>query len=369
MQTCSGVRDLFVKLLINLLIYFIYSNSWGSKEDTNAKQEELVKEVDEDEVKEEEAEEEDEEEEEDVLLEEEEEEEEKKKKRRKEKPKKRKRNPLLPSIIYAGHRQLLPLDHWLRSFGQSRRCCPIDYYDNKKNEVRRSFFTTKKIDENKNPSAIWVDEDTINGKPFCNSKCCGNEKITFGGEKIVWNDQSDVVNLQTFLYYHHCDYRRCIPYKRITNAEYLRDGCIAKDLNKKRNQRKNEKESNIQKPLSIQEKGTVKSVNGVKGIWAFASLPYCDICENICYDPFHVFKNVIFYIFSYLLGKRIMSLQVRNFCRNTLSHPSLTASNSGAVWELGQSDYKNIEKLYFKSVVLSKGTVIIRFIDIILQII
>lgn len=197
--------------------------------------------------------------------------------------------------------------------------------------------------------------------------------------------------MKNFLYYHHCDYRSYVPYSRVSNEIYMRDGLKAAEINKeinRKSKKRNEKrkEEICQQNLAI--KDTRKAINGVKGVWAFADLPYVDISDNICYDPFHVFKNVINYIFGYIEGERQFSNRVRLFCRNTSSHPSLkkisnnsenndskssdskTKKNSGKkkidkkqnrrekkeipIWELKAAQIKNLEKM-LNSIVLPTG--------------
>jgi hypothetical protein len=237
------------------------------------------------------------------------------------------------------------MTHYLRLFGQSGKCCPAGYYDNKQDEVRESYIDEATIRKNSNPSPNILSYKEVAKL----DKCCGNLVIEYKGELDHYNGP-DIAEFKKYLCYHHLDLRPFIEYKRITNAQYIDDGSRALLANKSTRKRKtHELEANT---LSI--KCNEKSVNGVKGIWPFAFLPYCCICENICYDPFHVFKNIIVYLFLYITGKRKMSAAVKHFCLNTLSHPSVNSS-SGPVWELSEAKVKSIENDFFKSVVISKG--------------
>lgn len=262
----------------------------------------------------------------------------------------RKPNPLFPSLTYAGHRRLLPMTHYLRLFGQSGKCCPSGYYENSQDKVRESYFEEDIIIKTPNPPPKILNYRDVARL----NKCCGKQEVLFNNELDQFNG-TDIADFKTCLYYQHCDYRPFVEYKRISNDKYIEDGNKAilanKSTAKKRKQDEYLYEHNT---LSIKDKGTVKNVNGVKGIWPFASLSYCDICENICYDPFHVFKCIIVYYFQFITGKRTIGDRVKKFCRKTLSHPSLN-SKSGAMWEIGEANINTIEKKYLRSVVLSKG--------------
>ena len=311
----------YTKILYSNLLLILLSSSWGSKEEAKTKEE--LEEI----------------------------------KKEKEKMKKegkkwtRKPNPLFPNITYAGHRRFLPLTHFLRSIGQSQQCCPVDYYNNKLDKVRESYFDEETINKNPQPTPKrLIDVKEINRL----NKCCGTQEITFNSEFIYYNGK-EVADLIASLYFHHMDFRAVVEYQRISNNTYIEDGKKAIQANKLRKEKKarKRKHENVveHNTLSIKE-DTDNHVNGVKGVWPFASLLYCDICENICYDPFHVFKNIIAYYLAFLLGKRTISDRVKNFCYKTLSHPK------GAIWEIGDSNSTNIEKKYLKSVVLSKGDLI-----------
>ena len=257
---------------------------------------------------------------------------------------------MLPSIVYAGHRRLLPLNHWLRSVGQKHQCCPEDYYNNKCDEVRKSFFDLNEPQNLKTESKLMLPKFILKMET-----CCGKQLLEESGIQngfVVYEDS--ILDLKEYLYYHFGDFRPYVPYSRISNATYIEDGKKAEELNEKSKSRKRKNDLN-KSVLSVNDGGTTKSINGVKGRWAFATLPYVDIAENLCYDPFHVFKNVITYYFSYILGKRSMSNKVRKFCRNTLCHPSLYDSESGAIWELSKSTAISIENEYFKSIIFPKG--------------
>ena len=89
----------------------------------------------------------------------------------------RKKNTLLPSMCYAGHRQLLPMTHWLRMFGQSGKCCPKGYYDNKLDVVSKSFCDEEAMKKNPESISKCLDYEQV---ADIEQKCCGEENIEFG---------------------------------------------------------------------------------------------------------------------------------------------------------------------------------------------
>jgi len=253
---------------------------------------------------------------------------------------------LLPSMIYAGHRCMLPMTHWLRLFGQSGQCCPILYYHNKSNKVRESFIKSGNVSLPLIYDCKRLEE--------MKHKCCGNTIIEYGTKFTFYCDESDIHSLKDYLYYHHCDLRPYVPYRRISNDQFLEDAKRAHEENSKPVNRKRKTHKSKKNALSIKDRSKEKSVNGVKGIWAFAVLAYVNISRSLSYDSFHTFKNIITYLLHLITGKRTMKPIVRTFCKNTASHPSLY-SQTGAIWQLSKAATLNIENRFFKSVVLSKS--------------
>lgn len=174
---------------------------------------------------------------------------------------------------------------------------------------------------------------------------CNNEPVLLHNYELTIQS---IVDLKQYLYYHHCDYRSYTPYKRVSNEIFVKDGIKASNANKLRTAAKK------------------VSVNGVKDVWAFAKLPYVDVSENICYDPFHVMLNVVTYIYKYLLGKRGIGVESRRFCHSTSSHPCLyklgtkvVEYNTKPIWELTQTQNAKIENSYLSAVVFPIGKTIL----------
>lgn len=250
---------------------------------------------------------------------------------------------MLPAATYAGHRRLLPRDHYLRSWGQSGKCCPELYYSDV--DVLESSF----LSSEQQPARQTKDLSRIQNK-------CDNEDIVLENGYLTLSNQA-IVDLKKFLFYHHCDYRSYVPYERVNNETYIKDGKSAAAQQALVNERNREFSNST---LSVKKKGKVINVNGVKDIWAFSNLSYVDVSENVCYDPFHVFCNIINYILKYLTGERKINDKAKDFCRNTLCHPRVYNSSSSGdkvkeIWELTEAETKEIEEKFLKKVILPLG--------------
>ena len=84
--------------------------------------------------------------------------------------------PILKKVCHFGHRNILPLKHYLRTRGQSTKCCPENYYSDFKNEFNSfetlSFCPSAKgmrIDSNMNDLQICDKENRNFVYNFLNS--------------------------------------------------------------------------------------------------------------------------------------------------------------------------------------------------------
>jgi hypothetical protein len=109
---------------------------------------------------------------------------------------------------------------------------------------------------------------------------------------------------RSFLYYHHLDYRKFVPYQRETHENIMNDGFKAEQLVRKSD----------------------KHIHGVKRRWYFYAINYIRIDRGISYDPFHVLANNVKYVFMLMLGLRTMKESTIEFCKNTNSHPLIWSS-------------------------------------------
>lgn len=207
---------------------------------------------------------------------------------------------------YQGHRHLLPLRHYLRMYGQSRKCCPDCYFTNQEDRNKNIRCWQEELLEcfpsDKQPEARWVEDlkdikvlnpcDQIHKKAIY--RYLGDADATF-----EWFNPSPYLpwRFRDYLFYHHCDFRPYHPYKRVCNEEYRSYGVKA-----------------------IENR---KPYRGSKGVWIFEHLPYAKVEENICYDPFHCLYDIAKNLLTFINGSRAVSRSTIMYCKVTKCHPSL----------------------------------------------
>jgi hypothetical protein len=151
-----------------------------------------------------------------------------------------KEQPIFSSVSYGGHRLLLPIRHYLRSIGQTKQCCADGYYDNNnKDVIIDSYFLPKLNKETIVPRTFHFTNRRDNDaqkERTCkeNWVCCQlnfdkhynflrNNKRKYS----EFNKKYDLCVLTKYLYYHNCDYREQVVYRRVSNELYLKDGIEA----------------------------------------------------------------------------------------------------------------------------------------------
>jgi len=271
------------------------------------------------------------------------------------------REVLKKSSLY-DHRRMLDYDHILRSFGQSRKCCPADYYQVREPEPletdgrykalmlpyqdpkQSQLFKTWCLVANPNdpfPVPTGVVESikrllTSNPPPFkCYSKCfkAKNFMSLFGN----------------YMYFAHANYMKRVEYNRVSNNTYLYH---AREFHRKVENK------------SFDITNQAQHVNGVREAWEFARLSYTDFQRHVCWDPFHVFMDVCGNILHNLAGKRLTSKSITIF-RNTACHLSLWLSCPRTRSQHGipsspayvlSIDAKNRADAYMACLLLPQGT-------------
>jgi len=197
--------------------------------------------------------------------------------------------------VVEGGRYLLPLNHFLRAYGQSLQCCPQDqYFSEDLNETLQegSFGLPqwRGKTEDIEPLAIHFTLDaTPTLREFFLAKyealqpCdptfqAHNRYRVFSDFKatLLRGDVNFEFYHQRFgillahmnqnMYFPYLDYRHQVRYSRVKNEEYLSDGNYA--LSHKRD------------------------CNGVYGTWLYALLPYARVDRQVCWDPFHTLMNI-----------------------------------------------------------------------------
>ena len=202
----------------------------------------------------------------------------------------------LSKTVFIGHRFLLPLDHYLRIFGQTGTCCPKDFFHtrlvNRKNTLQQdkkgenmfqihdlqfygSTQNKKHSSYNKNPSnsVVQIKQSILWEQGLCidveeHRKNVENFVLDQGPSKrFSWNADVDQLLYDNYAYYLTCDLRpQCNPFdpsKRFRDFQRLcsiaeRDGC---------------------------------PIQGVKGFSIVSVLPYFNLQEQFCYVNCHVIGN------------------------------------------------------------------------------
>jgi hypothetical protein len=188
--------------------------------------------------------------------------------------------------VYIGHRQLLPLNSYLRFIGQSGKCCPQGFYDINKINVSMETFTNglesfsiedhtsyketrikmqreitrlqiqsktkysqEDLESNIRPKILKETIEPTASLDYC-QPCDGNTRretvfknFFFVNESIdyYWSHQKpklceEIIHskdkgLRKDLIYRHFDLRPYKPYRRVTHEEHLASAKIARDLN------------------------------------------------------------------------------------------------------------------------------------------
>lgn len=310
--------------------------------------------------------------------------------------------PIFSSVTYGGHRILLIIEHYLRSFGQSEQCCNREYYHNDKKDViidsfilpevknktmikpERFKFKNYNLDPQRERNENWV----CNQEQYDKYRKFYKDKST--NKYVTHNNKYKLEVFEKYLYYHHCDYRKQKLYKRVSNDTYINNGILAcaNRENFIANKQINSTKQNTDELLIANAKLSVPKkkeddihVNGVKKPWIFSLLAYVCYETNICYDPFHVLKNMIAYLFCMLFGRSKLRPSTVQFCKKTASHPTLKKSKEEAkkktntksflvddqnaipakkievwrgIWELNNPMSKKVE-IYLQNVLLPSG--------------
>lgn len=263
------------------------------------------------------------------------------------------------SVFFAGHRRLLPLQHFLRSRGQSQQCCPEGFYSA---DAPASLELMTPVSHNWDGGVGLGCNDLHNErKPLENLRlCCSSASSTTvknflrnakDNTSFIWYHDSKYKpnDFMGSLYYYHMDYRDQVPYNRVTNDTYIQDGIAA-----------------------IQSKAPV---NGVKGLWLFRYLPYADIATQVNWDPFHTLMNVARNVISIWKGTRpVITDSLLAYFRHTKSHPDVWNRSSGSTskssasscrdnhtivnkWKIPASSEAELNSLdrYFEALLIPKG--------------
>ncbi len=231
--------------------------------------------------------------------------------------------------IYPGHRHLLPLNHFLRPIGQSKRCCPTGFYSENLWYAMESFDDTNVVQS--------VHEDTKKQRAddeFC-LPCDGDKdrqealkemyNATNSESKLLWYHTGDfsleairnpTIGLKKILFYRHYDFRDHQPYERYSYDYHMRDALQAEALTLEavaKDKMKSElalAKSAAKKKKKIDESRThsekkipAAAVNGIKGVWPFGRYRIADFSRHSGPPAIHAMSGSIRMLLDIILGK------------------------------------------------------------------
>lgn len=118
----------------------------------------------------------------------------------------------------------------------------------------------------------------------------------------VWyhGDPYRIEHFKDVLYFNHFDFREYLEYLRVVHEDQLSKGAEALRIG--------------------------KPVDGVKGIWPFASIKSMKIEDTVGWDPFHTLMNNAKAIFKLLFQVRKVNASTAEYCRNNRMFPHLCGS-------------------------------------------
>jgi len=248
----------------------------------------------------------------------------------------------LKKTVYIGLRQLLSWHHILRWYGQSKNCCPVDFYnkqiyacsetysfltDTEKNNLSPRTFKLKYFQQL--PKKVKINNTTTDDKNKqvdyfygkCETDVSDKDLQLFYNDKnkqYLWHHRNFNFNLfKNSVYYQHCDLRKQIIHERKKNEVYISEA------------------------KAVYENPDLKDCNGVKGLWHEHRLPYVKIEETINWDPMHVLKNIGERVIDLWKGERFKD-KVIDFCKNIQVHHDFTNGNYQP-WSIGNNNLqKNV---------------------------
>jgi hypothetical protein len=277
--------------------------------------------------------------------------------------------------VYIGHRNILPLNSYLRYIGQSGKCCPAGFYDNNKEEpieetylnetdsfsiedhagyknirvtmqremVRKQSASSKsnkkcsqeELDRLVRP-IVWEDVQELPGTSrflqFC-QPCDGNKRNEMAIKKFLFvhehinyywsNDQPKLFDvckkdsgLRKYLIYRHFDLRAYKPYERVTYLDHMESAKEARSLNE------------------VNKTQSKKHCNGIQDVWPFERLPYANISNQVTWPFLHSVCGVIKLLVDLIFGEK----EVRDSLLKETNNDEQTKPNSIQVGDEGVDD-------------------------------
>ena len=204
-----------------------------------------------------------------------------------------KRIDILNKTVYIGHRFLLPLDHYLRIFGQTGTCCPKHFYPLRliENNLERdddevvNYDELEYYDQNENNAVVQLKKRVLQKAGLCidtnqHQVAVANfvQNISNPNRTFSWFNQFDKRLFDNYLYYLHCDLR---PTPKTYNLQTR---------------------TNIYRQLCNIAENDNEHIQGVKQCPSFARLPYFNFHEQFCPVNCHVIANNVKEYFDNVKG-------------------------------------------------------------------
>eukprot|EP01031_Cornospumella_fuschlensis_P033530 gene33530-40565_t len=236
-----------------------------------------------------------------------------------------------------------PLCRQVPGWGQTEKCCPLDYY--KDNEVRdrdmKAQLEHRKLRNDSDVKSLIVNfgnKGALN--VFLDSICEATSKdevktILTGNNpwKCYNKEPYHIDSFLASMFYAFAEARPYVDMCRVGNETLSKDATTVQLSN-----------------------GVMKECNGVKGFWALgAYLGYVDFAKHVNYDPFHALMNVAVCILKHLLGMRAISQLTKLYCEIYQMFPRLWDSTTNFLpWALPPTKEKRIEG-YLEAVYVPTG--------------
>jgi hypothetical protein len=216
----------------------------------------------------------------------------------------------LGKVVFIGSRKLLDKKHYLRYFGQSRICCPIDFYNYQiiRSQNIPTVNTPLNLSVSRYEKSIQRLDNCISGFNSSADFLEFYNSALHNSRNWVWHHEKyPGVLFIKYLYYFHCDLRTQEKQVRKNSLEYKNDAKQAK-LDR-------------------------KPYRGVKGEWHESKLSYIRFEENINYDPFHTIILLSKSTLQHWKGERFNSNKMRTFCESYNIHPCVN-DGTNYLWKI-----------------------------------
>jgi len=221
--------------------------------------------------------------------------------------------------IYFGHRGILPQNHWSRMIGQSKKCCPRNFYSDNLWFAKETFVES--IDQ-KNLNQIPVNTVYLNQQASENFSHCipcdGNEirkqelnkfYSSTAESNLLWYHTGEFdlrkvmdirYGLKPILYYRHYDFRPYNEYNRVPYETHMADAQQAVELNANKQQSKKNKKLKMKNKLAV---------NGIKGIWPFAGYKIADFSTQHGPPGIHAITGCVKMLLQIIMGQHLLKNQ------------------------------------------------------------